>query len=48
MAKLCPLLGKDGGNGGQVGIEGERVLGLGGLDPIAETVEGRGIAGFSG
>jgi len=48
VAKMCPLSGKDRGKGGQVGIEGERALGLGVVDPIAETVEGRGFAGFSG
>ena len=45
---MCPLFRKDRGKGGQVGIEGERALGLGVVDPIAETVEGRGFAGFSG
>jgi len=45
---MCPLLGKDGDKGGYVGIEGERVLSLRGVDPIAESVEGSGFAGFSG
>jgi hypothetical protein len=39
---MCPLLGKDGGKGGQVGIEEERALDLGGVDTIAESVEGSG------
>jgi hypothetical protein len=48
VAKMCQLLGKDGGKEGQVGIEEERVLSLGGVDTIAKSVEGSGFAGFSG
>jgi len=34
VAKMCPLLRKEEGKGGQVGIEEERVLRLGGLTPL--------------
>jgi len=41
-------LWKDGDKGGYVGIEEERVFGLGWVDTIAESVEGSGFAEFSG
>jgi hypothetical protein len=44
---MCPLLGKDRGKLGQVGVEEERTLRLGAVDTIAESVEGSGFYGFS-